>query len=87
MVHLQKSKLQIQLQMTRTLVYRHVNNGENKNVPCLMCLIALLFVTGHKQAHVFNNQAYVFVGGRRERNGTISKPFQGIISGMDGKCM
>lgn len=36
-----------------------------------------------QQAHTFNNQAYVHIGGRKEKNGTIVRHFQGTIAGRE----
>ncbi|XP_076443088.1 neurexin 1-like isoform X2 [Babylonia areolata] len=62
-------------------VVRFTRSGPNSTIQVDNHMVQTKMPRG-QQAHTFNNQAYVHVGGRRGKDGAIERPFQGTISGL-----
>ncbi|KAL8610426.1 hypothetical protein ACOMHN_035143 [Nucella lapillus] len=62
-------------------VVRFTRSGPNSTIQVDDLMMQTKTPRG-QQAHTFNNQAYVHVGGRRLNNGTITQPFHGTVAGL-----
>ncbi|KAL8601328.1 hypothetical protein ACOMHN_054622 [Nucella lapillus] len=62
-------------------VVRFTRSGPNSTIQVDDLMVQTKTPRG-QQAHTFNNQAYIHVGGRRGKDGAIERPFQGTISGL-----
>ncbi|PVD32369.1 hypothetical protein C0Q70_07803 [Pomacea canaliculata] len=62
-------------------VVRFTRSGPNSTIQVDNLMMQTKMPRG-QQAHTFNNQAFVYIGGKQEKNKTVSRPFQGTISGL-----
>ncbi|XP_055878286.1 neurexin-2-like isoform X11 [Biomphalaria glabrata] len=62
-------------------VVRFTRHGPNATLQIDLEMPQVKNPTG-QQSHTFNNQAYIRIGGKKESNGSITRHFEGIISGL-----
>ncbi|KAK7504775.1 hypothetical protein BaRGS_00003803, partial [Batillaria attramentaria] len=62
-------------------VVRFTRSGPNSTIQVDNLMMQTKMPRG-QQAHTFNNQAFIYIGGKKDKNGTFVRPFEGTMSGL-----